>query len=70
MAQRDLFNHLEELDRFTLTLLECVQDATEVCLPIPGAGSGQLNSERRKVTPGWKEVVKPSKYYQVFLTHK
>ena len=47
--------HREDLDQYTMAVLESIQDAAEVSLPIPG-----VKSERKKqVIPGWKTEVKP-----------
>ena len=49
--------HREELDRFTLDLLETVQNVAEETLPIPAAGGDGTKSKSSR--PGWREEVKP-----------
>jgi hypothetical protein len=51
-------NHKQELDIFTLNLLESVQEVAENCLPVPGSGENS-NRNQMKNCPGWKEAVKP-----------
>ena len=52
---RDI-NHKQDLDKFTLDLLESVQKAAEVSLPIPCTNSS--NGKDKKDTPGWKDMVR------------
>ena len=49
-------DHKTAVDKFTLTLLEKVQDAAEGCLPI---SKNSLKKVRKKVRPGWNEEIKP-----------
>ena len=49
-------NHMEELDSLILSMLDTVQDVSEITLPTPQADKTQKSS--RKI-PGWKEEVKP-----------
>ena len=49
--------HREDLDHFTLEVLETVQAVAEVSLPVP-APSGQ-NKRVTTIRPGWSEEVKP-----------
>ena len=48
-------SHKEDLDRYTLELLDIVQNVAEEILPIPAAGDGK----RKSITPGWNSEVKP-----------
>ena len=48
--------HREDLDNFTLLVLETVQNVSEQCLPIP-----QLSSKKHSKQPGWSNEVKPYK---------
>ena len=63
--------HIEELDNFTLDLLETMQEVAEESLPMPGSGSG---AKEQKVVPGWREAVKPFRdeayfWHQVWLSY-
>ena len=50
-------SHREDLDHYTLELLEIVQNVAEDSLPIPtGRGGG---GNKRSVIPGWNSEVKP-----------
>ena len=51
-------NHKQDLDKFTLDLLETVQYVAEMSLPTPSTGSVPTK-EGKKETPGWNELVKP-----------
>ena len=67
---RDL-NHKQELDIFTLDLLETVQEVAEQNLPVPASGNSENNP--KKTVPGWGEAVKPFKeqayfWHQVWLS--
>ena len=53
-------NHKQELDIFTLGLLESIQEIAESSLPVPGT-SGKSKEDLKKKCPGWKEAVKPFK---------
>ena len=57
-------NHKQELDFFTLSLLESVQEAAETALPVPG--SGGCSKAQMKSCPGWKQAVKPFKDWAYF----
>ena len=48
--------HREELDRFTLELLETVQDVAEETLPVPASTGAKRVA---KIRPGWLDEVKP-----------
>ena len=48
--------HKEELDRFTIELLETVQEVAEGTLPVPAAGN---SAKAKSATPGWRDEVKP-----------
>ena len=68
---RDLHceEHLDELENYTLNVLEAVEDAGKQCLPLTGGG----NSARSKVTPGWSQYVGPFKkdskfWYSIWLS--
>ena len=47
--------HREELDQFTLEILETVQKVAEESLPVPGNSSTQ----KKSIRPGWRGDVKP-----------
>ena len=47
--------HKQDLDNFTLDLLDTVQEVAELNLPMP-RGNKQ---KEKKVIPGWREEVKP-----------
>ena len=49
-------SHKEDLDQYTLAVLETVQQVAEDTLPIPTVGSTRKG---RSITPGWKSEVKP-----------
>ena len=50
--------HIEELDTFTMDLLETMQDVAEQSLPMPSTG-GSGSKEQQKTVPGWGEAVRP-----------
>ena len=52
-------NHIEELDNFTMELLQTVQEVAENSLPIPIVSQKKQRKENK--IPGWKEEVKPFK---------
>ena len=47
-------SHKEDLDQFTLEVLETVQNVAEETLPTPPSG----NSQKKNIRPGWREEVK------------
>ena len=49
-------NHKNDLDQFTLDVLETVQAVAEESLPVPASS---VNSGRKFSRPGWSEEVKP-----------
>ena len=49
--------HKEDLDIFTVELLETVQQVAEENLPVPKCGNA--NSKSEKLIPGWREMVSP-----------
>ena len=65
-------SHIEDLDNFTLELLETVQTVAEQKLHMPSAGTNK--SKEKKVVPGWSEAVKPYReeayfWHQVWLSY-
>ena len=48
-------SHKEDLDQYTLAVLDTIQDAAEVNLPTPAP----KNSSMKKIVPGWIDEVKP-----------
>ena len=54
---RDI-EHTNDLDQFTVNLLETVQEVAEMCLPVPGTSSSN-SSREKKVQSGWMGEVKP-----------
>ena len=46
--------HMEDLEEYTLAIMESVESAAVECLPLSGGGK-----EKSLVIPGWNEYVKP-----------
>ena len=64
--------HIEELDIFTMDLLETLQDVAEESLPM--SGSGGSSSGEKKSVAGWGEAVKPYReeayfWHQVWMSY-
>ena len=64
--------HIEELDKFTLEMLETLQDVAEQCLPLQGGGGRGF--EASKAIAGWREAVKPFReeayfWHQLWMSH-
>ena len=51
--------HTEELEDYTMSVLEAVESAAKECLPSSGGGGGECSSKRQHLIPGWSEHVKP-----------
>ena len=49
--------HTEELEDYTMNVLEALESAAKECLPSTGGGSN--NKQHSFVVPGWSEYVKP-----------
>ena len=49
--------HTEELETYTMDVLEAVEKAAQECLP--SSGGGGQNSKLINIIPGWTEYVKP-----------
>ena len=49
-------NHNEEMDEYTMEVLEALEKASEKCLPSSG---GTLRKQKAGIIPGWNEHVKP-----------
>ena len=62
-------NHKQDMDQFTLDLLESVQYTAELSLPIPSSSSGSGDDIEKKSIPGWSEQVKPLKD-QAYFWHQ
>ena len=57
---RDIYcnMHMEQMENYTMSVLEAVQEASQECLACSGGGArGQ--SGHSQVVPGWSEYVKP-----------
>ena len=57
--------HIEELDTFTMDLLETMQNVAEESLPMPSTGGS--GSKQHKTVPGCGEAVKPYREEAYFL---
>ena len=49
-------DHTEELEDYTMDILQAIETAAQECLPSSGGGGGGV---RQHVVPGWAEHVKP-----------
>ena len=49
-------SHEEDLDQYTLEVLETVQEVAEACLPMPGVSKSRKGGA---IVPGWKSEVRP-----------
>ena len=57
--------HIEELDTFTMDLLETMQNMAEESLPMPSTGGS--GSKQQKTVPGWGEAVRRYRVEAYFL---
>ena len=51
-------DHTEQLEEYTMDILETVEKAARECLPTAGGGEGKTKSHK-DIIPGWTEYVKP-----------
>ena len=62
--------HTDEMEEYTMTVLEAVESASKECLPSTGGGGG--GKVRKEIVPGWTELVKPyadeSKFWKSIWT--
>jgi hypothetical protein len=66
-------DHKEDLDIFTMEMLETVQGVAEDSLHMP-AGGGSTSKKEKKHVPGWNEAVKPFRedayfWHQVWVSY-
>ena len=65
--------HRDDLDIFTMELLETMQGVAEENLPMPASGGATSNKEKKHI-PGWTEAVKPFReeayfWHQVWMSY-
>ena len=65
--------HRDDLDIFTMELLETMQGVAEENLPMPASG-GATSKKEKKHIPGWTEAVKPFReeayfWHQVWMSY-
>ena len=51
-------DHTEQLEEYTMDIMETVEKAARECLPTTGGGEGK-NKSQGDIIPGWTEYVKP-----------
>ena len=64
--------HRNNIDRYTIDILKCLETSSEKCIPYTRPKMGKKSSNRKSV-PGWLELVKPHQekskfWYQVWLS--